>query len=723
MTSTDGVTVMDAADTESEKMPLSTELSENNTEAAAAGGGGYYQENSCHPLAPYMVLSEKMPLSTELSENNTEQQQQEEEDTTKSCGEDLAEQVVPCAEAIEEEAKENVPRTAALLTERESEDNKSETPTEEKREEEVSTEEKQVEKEAEEKKEKEQGEECDGGGGGDDPDEEEPEKQPQTAPRKKAQSRQEKKLQARQGKKKAASHDPKDEKPSMMNLNNQVVLMRKEVGRVRALLIRKLTRQIAALKKRKGNETEVQKNQRRAARMVEEIHEMKALKPDVVTKIALQQEIVFDVVCKNPASTVTDRAVARIASHPQFNKRIGAIKLAVKAFREERMNSGSKKTGDKAAEKGKPKPADAVELRQRKGMEEEEEEEEGEEQETGDSEEEDEEEEDGDDSEDNEVKQTTAEVTTTRNRDLSGVLASCKIGNVLESSKKGMLRNTKPTGLLKNTLQSKEMKKRPNRPTAPEKTGHIEDDVRESGLEKSKEDRVTESLPSEGATEELLHKGSPLSESDLKVHQGGEEEEEEEEEESDLESDEQEESDSSAEVPMRSPDSENDEVSSEVSEVCASTKYSEAKDLKKSLSKVGDRSPNLKPERDDDDEDDESDLESSDEEEAKEYFDDSTEERFHKRSSQSESESDDDFFLGKVSKFKKKKERGGGGTSTKSEAKGNPPEPEGTSELEPGPSDSQGSKFTSLFCPSLSRSERGGGGGEQRFGGRGGRGG
>jgi len=146
----------------------------------------------------------------------------------------------------------------------------------------VSTEEKQVEKEAEEKEEEEQEEECDGGGGGDDPGEE-PEKQPQTTPRKKAQSKHEKKLQARQRKKKVASHDPKDEKPSIMNLNDQVVLMRKEVGRVRVLLIRKLSRRIAALKKKKGHETEVQKNQRRADRMVEEIHEMKALKPDVVS--------------------------------------------------------------------------------------------------------------------------------------------------------------------------------------------------------------------------------------------------------------------------------------------------------------------------------------------------------------------------------------------------------------------------------------------------------
>lgn len=56
-----------------------------------------------------------------------------------------------------------------------------------------------------------------------------------------------------------------------------------------------------------------------------------------VTKTALQKNLNFEQVCKNPKSTISDRAVARIASHPQFNKKIEEIKAAVKAFKEERM--------------------------------------------------------------------------------------------------------------------------------------------------------------------------------------------------------------------------------------------------------------------------------------------------------------------------------------------------------------------------------------------------
>lgn len=59
-----------------------------------------------------------------------------------------------------------------------------------------------------------------------------------------------------------------------------------------------------------------------------------------VTKTALQKSLNFEQECKNPNSTISDRAIARIATHPQFNKKIEDIKTAVKAFKEERMKGG-----------------------------------------------------------------------------------------------------------------------------------------------------------------------------------------------------------------------------------------------------------------------------------------------------------------------------------------------------------------------------------------------
>ncbi|KAM4549991.1 serum response factor-binding protein 1 [Fundulus diaphanus] len=149
------------------------------------------------------------------------------------------------------------------------------------------------------------------------------------------------------------------QKPSdVLNLNNEVVKMRKEVKRVKALIIRKLTRQIAALKKKKGNEAETERNQRRAARLLEEVHSMKKLRPDLVTKTALQKNLNFDQVCKDPKSTICDRAVARITTHPQFRKKIESIKAAVEAFKEEHMKGG-KRGGDP---KGQRQPEKATRL-------------------------------------------------------------------------------------------------------------------------------------------------------------------------------------------------------------------------------------------------------------------------------------------------------------------------------------------------------------------------
>ncbi|XP_039614923.1 serum response factor-binding protein 1 isoform X1 [Polypterus senegalus] len=127
-----------------------------------------------------------------------------------------------------------------------------------------------------------------------------------------------------------------------LNLNNEVVKMRKDVKTARALVIRKLTRHIAKLKKKKGKEGEIEKNQRRAQRLIEEIHAMKSLKPDQVTKAALQKNIIFDKVIKNPNSTILDRATARIASYPLISKKIIEIKAAIKAFKEERLLENKK---------------------------------------------------------------------------------------------------------------------------------------------------------------------------------------------------------------------------------------------------------------------------------------------------------------------------------------------------------------------------------------------
>ncbi|NXM56809.1 SRFB1 protein, partial [Illadopsis cleaveri] len=119
---------------------------------------------------------------------------------------------------------------------------------------------------------------------------------------------------------------------------SQVVKMRKDVKKARVLTIRRLTRHIGKLKSKKGSEDLKLKNQKRVERLIEEIHAMKEIKPDEVTRLALRTEVNFESVCKKPDCTAAERAMARLATHPTLKPRFVELKAAVKAFKDARKN-------------------------------------------------------------------------------------------------------------------------------------------------------------------------------------------------------------------------------------------------------------------------------------------------------------------------------------------------------------------------------------------------
>ncbi|XP_075824789.1 serum response factor-binding protein 1 isoform X1 [Microtus pennsylvanicus] len=143
--------------------------------------------------------------------------------------------------------------------------------------------------------------------------------------------------------------------PGTLNLNNEVVKLRKEVKRVRVLVIRKLVRSVGRLKSKKGTEDALLKNQRRAQRLLEEIHAMKELKPDVITKSALGDDINFEKTCKKPDSTATERAIARLAVHPLLKKKVDVLKAAVQAFKDARQNAPEAQSSKNTSEESQCK--------------------------------------------------------------------------------------------------------------------------------------------------------------------------------------------------------------------------------------------------------------------------------------------------------------------------------------------------------------------------------
>ncbi|XP_052631608.1 serum response factor-binding protein 1 isoform X1 [Harpia harpyja] len=143
----------------------------------------------------------------------------------------------------------------------------------------------------------------------------------------------------------------------VLNLNNEVVKMRKDVKKARVLTIRRLTRHIGKLKLKKGSEDLKLKNQKRVERLIEEIHAMKEIKPDEVTRLALRTEVNFESVCRKPNCTAAERAIARLATHPLLKPRFIELKAAVKAFKDARKNPAKATPLNKAKSEEQPKSA------------------------------------------------------------------------------------------------------------------------------------------------------------------------------------------------------------------------------------------------------------------------------------------------------------------------------------------------------------------------------
>ncbi|NXF80650.1 SRFB1 protein, partial [Sclerurus mexicanus] len=137
----------------------------------------------------------------------------------------------------------------------------------------------------------------------------------------------------------------------------QVVKMRKDVKKARVLTIRRLTRHIGKLKLKKGSEDLKLKNQKRVERLIEEIHAMKEIKPDEVTRLALRTEVNFESVCRKPNCTAAERALARLATHRTLKPRFVELKAAVKAFKDARKNPDKATPLKKAKSEEQPKAA------------------------------------------------------------------------------------------------------------------------------------------------------------------------------------------------------------------------------------------------------------------------------------------------------------------------------------------------------------------------------
>ncbi|KAM5194573.1 serum response factor-binding protein 1 isoform 2-T2 [Mantella aurantiaca] len=407
--------------------------------------------------------------------------------------------------------------------------------------------------------------------------------------------------------------------------------MRKDVKKVKVLTIRKLTRNISKLKSKKGTEELIQKNQRRAQRLLEEIHTIKKLRPDDVTKTALQKEINFEKVCKKPNSTVETRAIARLATHSLLKQKISTIKDAIKAFKEARKIAVEQE--DKTEETSKPDESTQImrtdtekKCEQKKTK------------------------------KNHKAENTNTEVTKAEDKSLGN--PTCKTLNteadLVASNRRtaenipGSQNGQKTTSLLAETKLLESVPEKPASLTAPKVSSERKLVV---GIpEKPSSPTVTKvsserkpmvgipEKPSSPTVPEVSSEGKlvvviPEKPSPLTVPKVSPERK------------------PMVGIPEKPSSPTVPKVSSEKKPVVGIQDKQAVENKVENKSRLGKKTPVHESASDS------SDIEDSDKED-KEYFDDSTEERFYKQSSgfeDSDSDSEDDFFLGKVRQTKRKK--------------------------------------------------------------------
>ncbi|KAL3865984.1 hypothetical protein ACJMK2_043326 [Sinanodonta woodiana] len=107
---------------------------------------------------------------------------------------------------------------------------------------------------------------------------------------------------------------------SAVALNNKVVSMRPVVRRAKLFVTRRIIRHIKKLENKKGTPEQVEKNKRKAERLIEEVKIIRHVKPDKVSKYSLSNTDKFDDVCKQAGTSLETRAMCRLSLNPVLQK-------------------------------------------------------------------------------------------------------------------------------------------------------------------------------------------------------------------------------------------------------------------------------------------------------------------------------------------------------------------------------------------------------------------
>lgn len=100
-----------------------------------------------------------------------------------------------------------------------------------------------------------------------------------------------------------------------IEINDEIVRMRKLVKQARVRVIHKLTREAKTLRAKKGTEKQLEKNKKKADKLINEIHFLKKLKNDNITKFGISNKKSLQEILQSKKSKVSTRIMARITEH------------------------------------------------------------------------------------------------------------------------------------------------------------------------------------------------------------------------------------------------------------------------------------------------------------------------------------------------------------------------------------------------------------------------
>ncbi|XP_015176689.1 PREDICTED: serum response factor-binding protein 1-like [Polistes dominula] len=131
-----------------------------------------------------------------------------------------------------------------------------------------------------------------------------------------------------------------------IEINDEIVRMRKLVKQARVCVIHKLNREAKTLRGKKGTEKQLEKNKKKADKLINEIHFLKKLKNDNITKFGINNKKSLQEILQSKKSKVNTRIMARITEHK-------LLKNAITQFREkypdyeEHLQPGKNKSAKK----------------------------------------------------------------------------------------------------------------------------------------------------------------------------------------------------------------------------------------------------------------------------------------------------------------------------------------------------------------------------------------